>query len=301
LITSDQPCESVSTGSSIGRAVGLKKVLEMWHTRVNIHFRAGNRRAETFPVRSSLKTDGLRNEAAGYPDANSFMKSTHSTVPRCGKSRAISVEVRQIVLRPQCSTLALTGAPLDHEAFDADYLARLKHGDPETELHFFSYFSKAIWLKLRNRVRARHLIDEIRQETFARVLGYLQSGKSIQYPERFGGFVQGVCNNVMLEALRSESSHPQGGETPIDPPDHRVKFDTDIVTNERKQAVRELLSEMPEKDRTLLRMVFLEEGERSEICKRFKVDGDYLRVLLHRAKERFRETVRKKGFDAILH
>jgi len=198
------------------------------------------------------------------------------------------------------STLTLTGALLDYAAFDADYLARLKHGDPETERHFTSYFSNAIWLKLRNRVRARHLIDEIRQETFARVLKYLQSGKPIQYPERFGGFVQGVCNNVMLEVLRSESTYRQTDEARMDPPDHRVKFDADVVTEERKQAVRDVLFDMPEKDRTLLKMVFLEEGERSEICKSLKVDADYLRVLLHRAKARFRETVRKKGFDAVL-
>jgi len=234
--------------------------------------------------------------------ADIFMKSKQSSGSRCGKTRAISGEPHPIVLRPQrfFSTLALTGASLDYAAFDADYLARLKRGDPETEQHFISYFNNALWLKLRNRVRARHLIDEIRQETFARVLKYLQSGKTIQYPERFGGFVQGVCNNVMLEVLRSEFTHRHTGDRPVDPPDQRVKFASDMVTEERKSAVREILSEMPEKDRTVLRMVFLEEGERSDICKRLKVDGDYLRVLLHRAKERFRDAVRKRGFDALL-
>jgi RNA polymerase sigma-70 factor (ECF subfamily) len=195
------------------------------------------------------------------------------------------------------STLTLTGALLDHSAFNADYLARLKDGDPETERHFFSYFSNAIWLKLRNRVRARHLIDEIRQETFARVLKHLQAGKPVQY---LGGFVQGVCNNVMLEVLRDESPYRQTDDSRMDPQDERVKFDTDVVTEERKQAVRDILFEMPEKDRMVLKMVFLEEGERSEICKNLKVDADYLRVLLHRAKEKFRETVRKKGYDAVL-
>ncbi len=189
---------------------------------------------------------------------------------------------------------------MEFAAFDADYLARLKHGDAQTEQHFFAYFSNIIWLKLRNKVRTAHLIDEIRQETFVRVIKYLQSGKTIEYPERFGGFVQAVCNNVMLEVLRSEFTHRQDNEEPIDPPDLRVRFDADLVTEERKRAVRDILSDMPEKDRTILRMVFLEEDERSEICKRFKVDGDYLRVLVHRAKERFRETVRKKGFDAML-
>jgi RNA polymerase sigma-70 factor, ECF subfamily len=227
------------------------------------------------------------------------MRAKQSTVPRCSKTRTISGEVRPIVLRPQSfsSTLAFTGVRLEYAAFDADYLARLRHGDPDTEQHFARYFGNAIWLKLRNRIRARHLIDEIRQETFVRVLKHLRSGKPVEY---LGGFVHGVCNNVMLEVIREEFNPRQSGEELIDPPDLRVRFDTDMVTNERKQAVREVLSEMPEKDRSLLKMVFLDEDDRSEICKRFKVDADYLRVLLHRAKERFRDVVRKKGFDGML-
>lgn len=47
-------------------------------------------------------------------------------------------------------------------------------------------------------------------------------------------------------------------------------------------------------------MVFLEEGDRSAISRHFQVDNDYLRVLLHRAKERFREIVREKGASAGL-
>jgi RNA polymerase sigma-70 factor (ECF subfamily) len=190
--------------------------------------------------------------------------------------------------------------PLDHAEFDAGYLARLKTGDMPTEQHFEAYFSNVIWLKLRNRVRARHLIDEIRQETFTRVINYLKSGKIIQYPERFGAFVLAVCNNVMLEVLRKESEQLRPPGRLGEPTDERVRFDADIVTEERKRMVRDILAEMSAKDRDLLRMVFLEDGDRSAISKHFSVDSDYLRVLLHRAKERFREVVRKKGVAAGL-
>jgi len=210
-------------------------------------------------------------------------------------------EVQHVVLsRPRAfSTLAVTGAHLVSAEFDAGYLGRLKSGDFETENHFAAYFGNVIWLKLRNRVRARHLIDEIRQETFARVLKFLRSGKTIQYPERFGGFVLSVCNNVMLEVLRSESRQSRTGLVE-EPRDERVRFADDIVTDERKRMVREVLADLPEKDRALLRMVFLEEGDRSAISRHFKVDNDYLRVLLHRAKEKFREVVRGKGASAGL-
>jgi RNA polymerase sigma-70 factor (ECF subfamily) len=184
---------------------------------------------------------------------------------------------------------------LEYATFDAEYLARLKGGDPATGAHFSAYFSNVIWLKLRSKVRTRHLIDEIRQETFARVLKYLNSERGIEHPERFGGFVLSVCNNVMMEVLRAESHYPQAAANPPEPADHRVNLDAGIVTDQRKQAVRAVLAELSEKDQTLLRMVFEEEEDRSAISGHFNVDSDYLRVLLHRAKERFREVVRRRG------
>jgi RNA polymerase sigma-70 factor (ECF subfamily) len=37
-----------------------------------------------------------------------------------------------------------------------------------------------------------------------------------------------------------------------------------------------------------LRLVFLEEKNKDEICRQLNVGREYLRVLIHRAKERFR-------------
>ncbi len=45
---------------------------------------------------------------------------------------------------------------------------------------------------------------------------------------------------------------------------------------------------MPTRDRELLRAIFLQEKEKDEVCAQFGVDREYLRVLLHRAKDKFR-------------
>jgi len=43
-------------------------------------------------------------------------------------------------------------------------------------------------------------------------------------------------------------------------------------------------------------MLFLQELPKDEICRLLGVDGDYLRVLLHRAKSRFRaEYIKRTG------
>jgi hypothetical protein len=107
-------------------------------------------------------------------------------------------------------------------------------------------------------------------------------------------FVCGVCRNVMKELLRWEIRHA-GSASEFEPADDRVDLEALLVNQQRRQQVDRILEELPEKDRELLRMFFLEECDKSEICKRLKVREDYLRVLLHRAKFRFRSMHSKRS------
>ncbi|MEM6793213.1 MAG: sigma-70 family RNA polymerase sigma factor [Acidobacteriota bacterium] len=176
------------------------------------------------------------------------------------------------------------------QCFDSAYVDRLRDHDAETEQHFVSYFSDLITIKLRSRLRSQSLAEDIRQETFVRVLRTLRSPDGIKHPERLGAFVNSVCNNVMLEALRAQSRHPTAPEhsaesvcTSASPPDES------LVTEERKAQVRGIVDHLPARDRKVLRAIFLEEKERDEVCAQMGVARDYLRVLLHRAKSEFRK------------
>jgi RNA polymerase sigma factor (sigma-70 family) len=171
-------------------------------------------------------------------------------------------------------------------SFDQDYLGRLASGDAVVEHHFSSYFGDLLSLKLRARIRSSQLIEDIRQETLLRVLRTVRKA-GVEYPERFGAFVCGVCSNVMKELLRWEMRH-EGSASEFEPADDRVDLEARLVNQQRRRQVDKILEELPEKDRELLRMFFLEECDKSEICKRLNVREGYLRVLLHRAKSRFR-------------
>jgi RNA polymerase sigma factor (sigma-70 family) len=196
---------------------------------------------------------------------------------------------------------SLTWKPLIHapqitwqfHSFDQDYLRRLARGDAVVECHFSSYFGDLLLLKLRARIRSPQLIEDIRQETLLRVLRIVRKA-GVEHPERFGAFVSGVCNNVMMELLRREMRH-EGSVTEFEPADDRVDLEMPLVNQQRRRQVDRILGELAEKDRELLRMFFLEERDKSEICKHFNVREDYLRVLLHRAKLRFRLMHSKKS------
>jgi RNA polymerase sigma-70 factor (ECF subfamily) len=178
---------------------------------------------------------------------------------------------------------------LQFETFDNSYLERLRSGDPGVQEHFVGYFSELMQLKLRSQLRSPQAIEDVRQETFARVLTALRSESGIRQPDRLGAFVNSVCNNVLREYYRSSSR-----DTPIEEEDDaqvpRDPIDILGVVAARQQEarVRQILEELPEKDRRLLKEVFLEDRDKDDVCRDFGVDRDYLRVLLHRAKQSFK-------------
>lgn len=175
-----------------------------------------------------------------------------------------------------------------HE-FNESYLERLCSGDFRTESHFVAYFSELIQLKLRSRVKSPQAIEDLRQETFARVFATLRSQGKLRQPERLGAFVNSVCNNVLLEHYRSASrENPIEEEEGANLPDPSLDVVAILSHKEMEQKVRQVLDGLSERDRRLLREVFLEERDKDAVCRDFGVDRDYLRVLLHRAKQAFK-------------
>jgi RNA polymerase sigma-70 factor (ECF subfamily) len=172
--------------------------------------------------------------------------------------------------------------------FDEAYLRRLQDRDPVTESHFFEYFRDLLRIKLRSRLNSTQAVEDVQQETFVRVLAAIRSATGIREPEKLGAFVNSVCNNVLLEFYRSWSRNPQEKEERAEVADRTIDLEGFLVSKETCEQVRHVLDQLPERDRRLLRALFLEDKDKDVVCREFGVDRDYLRVLLHRAKQSFR-------------
>ena len=183
---------------------------------------------------------------------------------------------------------------MDFCIFDAAYVNNLAAGDPATEAHFSAYFAKFLTLKLRARHLSPQMAEDVRQETLLRVIKALRQGSGVAQPERFGAFVNAVCNNTLLEFLHKEGKHTPVPENAAEPADDRVDLDGSLINAQSKTIVAEILDGLASKDREILRLVFFEEAERQEICERLGVESDYCRVLLHRAKAKFEQAYLKK-------
>src|ERR1700722_6319303 len=127
-------------------------------------------------------------------------------------------------------------------------------------------------------------VDDLVQESLVRFFRAEQR-QQIRNTEEFGAFLNGVCRNVILEYRRRIRREP-----PIDPdmpiPDAGVRPDAEIL--EMRDAIDNGLKELAERDRAILRSLYLEGREKEDICRDWGMSDAQFRVVLFRAKERFR-------------
>jgi RNA polymerase sigma-70 factor (ECF subfamily) len=177
------------------------------------------------------------------------------------------------------------------QSFDALYLERLRSADRPTEEHFVQYFTDLIHLKLRRRLRSPSAIEDVRQETFARVWAALRSNRGISQPQRLGSFVNSVCNHVLFEHYRRTAKElPAGDALASNIADPTPSGADTISYKQMREKVRHILNRLSEKDRFLLERVFLNECDKDELCRDFGVSRSYLRVLLYRSKKSFKKS-----------
>lgn len=186
-----------------------------------------------------------------------------------------------------------------HNPFDNEYLRGLRNRDVKTEEHFCAYFKA----RLRTKLLAHRLkeadIQEIMQETFGRVLESVYNN-NVRTPGAFGGFVSGVCDNVLKDFLngckfRERFCVDIDG---IDAPDPTPGTEDGILRRERQELVKSILDDLSPKDRELLRAKIFEELSQDEMCRRFGLSSpERLRVMLHRARSRFAKACRERGLD----
>lgn len=181
-------------------------------------------------------------------------------------------------------------------SFDAEYLRLLKDRDPVTQAHFVSYFTPRLQMKLRYRGFASPTLEDVSQETFYRVLNAVEGG-AVLYPEKFGAYVNAVCDKVILEKYREFARNQHLDLDGIDVPDNGANLEAVILRREKKKIVAEVLADLSPKKRNLLRALIYEQLDREQMCARFGVNSDYLRVLLFRAKEDFAALLRARGLD----
>ncbi|HET8774174.1 MAG TPA: sigma-70 family RNA polymerase sigma factor [Thermoanaerobaculia bacterium] len=173
----------------------------------------------------------------------------------------------------------------DWYAFDDDYVRRLREDDPWTTRHFVRYFGPILTIKMRQRLRA-DLVDDGKQIVYVRVLEAVKAGK-IRDGNAFGAFVSRTGDFVVHELLRTDGRTDPLEDQHLDIPSPH-SADELLIDHETQERVYKTLAELTDRDRKLLVRSLLQEDTTAELCERFQVEPEYLRVLLFRARQRFK-------------
>jgi len=175
---------------------------------------------------------------------------------------------------------------MDLFTFDDAYIQRLRERDPATVEHFSNYFREVLSAKIRNWLRGTRSteeLDDVLQEVFLRTLQRLDQ---VRESSKFGSFVHSVCINVLQEAGRNGNRLVpfEDGSDFAD----RTDLPREIEKKEVAAAVHLVLAIMPARDAKILRDIWIDEIPREEVGIRHDVTQSYLRVLVLRAKDKFR-------------
>ena len=127
-------------------------------------------------------------------------------------------------------------------------------------------------------------VDDIVQEALTRFLAASQKEK-VRNPEAAGAFLNGICRNVISEYRRKSRRDEPMPEVVPEPPGKALPK-ADLF--ELRDAIARGMEQLPDRDRRILRAFYLEEATKEEILKQTGMSDQNFRVILCRAKERFR-------------
>jgi RNA polymerase sigma-70 factor, ECF subfamily len=169
---------------------------------------------------------------------------------------------------------------------DHEIVTSVAQGDEQAEAFLYEKYSERILFLALSERHSRADAEDIRAETFLRVLQALRAGK-LRKPSSLSSFIVGIALNVMREHQRQRMTDPlsereneiAGDESP----------DAAFLDQEVAQSLTEAAAQLKPRERDFLRLYYYEELPKEEIARRLGIKEERLRLIKSRTLKRFRE------------
>ncbi len=126
-------------------------------------------------------------------------------------------------------------------------------------------------------------LEDLVQEALTRFLLARRSHKV--YRDAEAAFLNSVCRNVVFEYRRRMARDNHTNVTGHEPADARISgADRYLI----RDAITRSMALLSDRDQKILQAVYVEEQSKESICSAFGLKDDQFRVVLCRAKDRFR-------------
>ena len=146
-------------------------------------------------------------------------------------------------------------------------------------------------LALRITMNAAEAEDVV-QETMMKVWNKRDDWNSIESIE---AFCLTICRNLSLDKVRRMDNQTQSLDATIQPLDHRVASNPEehTVQRDRVRLVRQLISELPEKQRSCMQLRDMEGKSYKDIATILGISEEQVKVSIFRARQAIKEKFMK--------
>ncbi len=172
-----------------------------------------------------------------------------------------------------------------------DLVSSIQQGDAAAETALYEKFSSRIYFLAVSELRCKDDAEDIRAETFLRVIVALREGK-LRSADSLPSFIVGFALNVIREHRRHKSRTDS-----LEDHDYDVASDGSLedvfLDAEVSRAMEEAAKKLKPREQQFLRMYYYEELPKEEISARLGIKEDRLRLIKSRTLASFREIYKK--------
>jgi RNA polymerase sigma-70 factor, ECF subfamily len=190
---------------------------------------------------------------------------------------------------------ASTAQPVSN---DASLVAAIAAGKEAQNELYLKYRRPLLQIFLQRRIE-RDTAQDLLQLTFLQAIRKIRED-GLEDPGNLGGYLYRTACNLAIAYWRGELARRRSatdeplGNLQDDAPELDVRLDQQLLA----QCVRKLITELPrERDREVLRRLYLEEEPKAEIRESMKLTDLQFNQVLFRARQRFGEILRRHGVD----
>lgn len=178
---------------------------------------------------------------------------------------------------------------------DTELMTRLRQGDATAEAALYERYSARVYFLALSELRSRDDAEDVRAETFLRVIQALRQDK-LRKPESLSSFIVGIALNVVREHNRAGSRAQPLGEEDYSRPDTR-SLDAVLIDEDVNRSIEQAAKSLKQRERDFLRMYFYEERSKEEISRALGIKQDRLRLIKSRTLKKFSEVYKSAALS----
>lgn len=172
-----------------------------------------------------------------------------------------------------------------------DLVEKIRQGDAAAEAALYEKFSQRIYFLAVSELHSKDDAEDIRAETFLRVIQALREGK-LRSADSLPSFIVGFALNIIREHVRQRYKMDSLEDYEYDVASEGSLEDV-FLDADTSRSIEEAVKKLKPREQEFLRLYYYEELSKEEISARLGIKEDRLRLIKSRTLQAFREIYKK--------